>query len=263
MEAGILSELDHAGIVSVFPIRNSGTATTYYARAVEISGAPHFFVMEYLCGGSLDALLQTLGALPPPEAAAIALEIARGLYHIHARGYAHNDLKLENIVFREPVEAGKAYAPVLIDFGVATRLRPPDGVAPYITPPESIRQANMMNAPELGQDIDRRKVDVWGLGVVLYRMLGGRLPFTSRNEKRLTDRILNERPTSLAQLSPVISPELDMLIIDGCLAKDPHNRLSMVELGHQLRAYGDGVVASRDGSTTSGNSFGFWNRRRR
>lgn len=256
MEARVLSELNHQAIVKIFPIGRDNAHNIYSARAAEISGRPDFFVMEYLPGGMLKDLLEVTGTLPPPEATAIALDVARALHHMHSHGYAHNDLKLENIVMRRPVRAGEPYTPVLIDLGVATRTRPPDGLSLYITPPEQVRQSKMELAPELEDVIDRKKVDVWGLGVVLYRMLGGRLPFTG-SEKSLTQRILNERPTSLNRLSSLVSAELDALIIDGCLAKDPADRLSMLDLGLSLRDYGHGVVAGRDIDPSRGRRFFF------
>lgn len=266
-EARILSELEHPNIVQVYPIKRKGAFATYHANAVELSGEPPYFVMEYLRGGTLDALVEEVGALPFPEAAAIALEIARGLYYMHElhmhelhdddhkQGYTHNDLKLENIVFREPIRKGAPYVPVLVDFGVATRILPPDGISPYSTPPERIRQANLSTPPELEDEIDRKKVDVWGLGVILYCMLSGRLPFTG-SEKRVTERILNEQPTSLVRLASGIPRGIDELIIDGCLAKDPRKRISLWDLGNELRQHGDGVVASRDSKSGKKPRFG-------
>jgi serine/threonine-protein kinase len=245
MEARYLSELEHKSIVKVIPLNRANAHPVYSARAIEMNGRPDFFVMEYLQGGTLNKLLEESGPLPPPEALAIALEIARALYHMHAEKLTHNDLKLENIVMRRPVCVGEPYTPVLIDLGVAARILPPPALSAYITPPEQVRYNKMEIAPELEEEIDRKKVDVWGLGIVLYRMLGGKLPFTG-NEKILTQRILYERPTALTRLSSVVTTELEELVIDGCLAKDPGDRLSMLDLGRSLASHEHNIIASRD-----------------
>jgi serine/threonine-protein kinase len=256
-EARILSELNHQGIVKIYPIARSNAHHDHSARAVEIAGHPDFFVMEHLRGGALKDLLKAAGSLPPAEAAAIALYIARGLHYMHGYGYAHNDLKLENIVMRQPVRSGEPYTPVLVDLGVATLIHPPIAVTLYITPPEQLRHTKMEIAPEL-ENIDRKKVDVWGLGIVLYCMLGGRLPFVG-SEKSLTQRILRDRPTALTRLSSLIPAEMEELVIDGCLAKNPADRLTMLELGRCLRNYGQDVVAGRD-IAPGGRNRRFWRR---
>lgn len=259
-EAEILQRLDHRNIVTIYPIPRRGKADVYSARATKLDGQPFYFVMEYLDGGTLDNYLEHVGSLPADEASAIALDIARALDYMHRKGYAHNDLKLENIVFRQKVRAGEAFAPVLIDFGVATKIQPPGALSFYIAPPEQLERIQLSRPPELDNTLDLTKVDVWGLGVVMYRMVGGKLPFTGRTEKRITERILNSRPTALSRLSTTVSPELDELIIDGCLAKSPGDRLDMLQLGQALRVLSEGAVARQDGQLKSKGWRGFWSR---
>ncbi len=248
-EAELIQRFHHRNIVKLHPIPRMGKASVSYANAVDLPNNPVFFVMEYLKGGTLDEYLRQVEQLTPPEAATIAVEIARALDHIHLQGYAHNDLKLENIVFREPVQAGHAFTPVLVDFGIATRVMPPPGITLYIMSPEQLPQGSIHSAPELSQT-DSVKIDVWGLGIILYRMLGGKLPFSGRNEKSLTDRIRESRPTSLRSFSPLITAGLDEIVIDGCLAKNPAERLSLLRLGHELkRICGDGVPAQKSGQS--------------
>jgi serine/threonine protein kinase len=251
-EAELIQRFTHRNIVTLLPIPRHDRASVYHARATELPHNPAFFVMEYLPGGTLNGYLEQIGRLTIPEAAAIGLEVARALDHIHRKGYAHNDLKLENIVFRRPVVAGQPFLPVLVDFGVATRVAPPAAATLYIMSPEQVEQTNMNTPPELAKATDQVKVDVWGLGIVLYRMLGGRLPFEGRSERSLTQQILQTRPTSLHRLSPEISPYLDELIIDGCLAKEPSYRLPLLELGRELSnitGTDSTVVARLDGSS--------------
>jgi eukaryotic-like serine/threonine-protein kinase len=252
-EAKIIQRFDHSNIVNLKTIpRLDKEGEVYYANALDLPGSPVFFVMEYLCGGTLDDYLRQVGRVSVPEAAAIGLQVARGLDHMHQRGYAHNDLKLENIVFRQPVVAGEPFVAVLIDFGIATRVHQPNAGSLYIMPPEQLARAKLDSPPEVADILDRTKIDVWGLGVVLYRMLGGQLPFSGRNERSLTQRIYNSRPTSLCHLDGTIPSEMDELIIDGCLAKNPDHRLNLLEIGRWLSSMaGRDVVALR--SAENGN----------
>jgi len=243
-ESEVIQKFNHDNIVALHAIKRPGRADVFVSNAIELPGSPAFFVMEYLSGGTLDAYLQQVSSLPIEEAAAIAVSIARALYHIHEKGFAHNDLKLENIVFRELIVARNPYEPVLVDFGIATRVSAPNAGSLYIMPPEQLDMVKMQKPPEM-INMDASKVDVWGLGVVLYRMLGGQLPFSGRNEKTLTQRINNSRPTSLQKLVKEINPEMDELIIDGCLAKNPAHRLTLLQLGQRLSAMGNDVVASQ------------------
>lgn len=256
-EARTIQQFDHKNIVSLYPIpRQDKRGTVWYANALEIPGTPVFFVMEFLRGGSLETYVKQVGRLSVPEASMIAVEIARALYHMHQHNYAHNDLKLENILFRERIMAGRSFTPVLVDFGIATRVQQPNAGSLYIMPPEKVAEVKLQTPPEMAST-DQTKVDVWGLGVVLYRMLGGALPFVGRNERSLTQRIRSSRPMSLEKLSPDIPPEIDQLIIDGCLAKNPQHRLTMIELGYLLRdIVGNGsVVAQQDAESNSKGGF--------
>lgn len=259
-EAELIQRFQHRNIVQLIPIARPGKASVSYANAVELPNQPVFFVMEYLKGGTLEEYVQQVEQLTPPEAATIALEIARALDHIHMKGYAHNDLKLENVVFREPVEAGRPFMPVLVDFGIATRVLPPPGMTLYIMSPEQLPHGSIYSAPELS-DNDSMKIDVWGLGVVLYRMLGGKLPFSGRNEKSLTERIRESRPTSLRSLSPLVTAGLDEIVIDGCLAKNPADRLTLLQLGRELRRVaGDGVLAQKSARNSQSRISRFFTR---
>ena len=255
-EARILHECQHQHIVKLIPLPRDGRTSIPTAVATEIDQRSPFFVMEFLSGGNLEDYLKGVGVLSVSEAATIGLNVALALYHLHTMGYAHNDLKLENIVFRKPVVAGQPFEPVLVDFGIATRVKLQlDAGSIYIMPPEQIQVVKMSKAPEQVGPVDNTKVDVWGLGVVLYRMLGGRLPFDGRTDKSVATLIVNARPTSLHQLSG-IPHEVDDLILDGCLAKEPAHRLTMVALGKELRRLaGTGVVASKSAPPKSKNGF--------
>lgn len=259
-EAKIIQRFNHQNIVRIQLIpRVDKNGSVPYTNAVELSGSPVFFVMEYLHGGTLDAYLGQVKQLSVQEAVAISLHVARGLDHMHQCGFSHNDLKLENIVFRRLIVAGEPFSPVLIDFGIATRVQQPSAGSLYIMPPEQVARVKMVAPPEVTNGIDRTKIDVWGLGVVLYRMLGGQLPFSGRSERSLTQQINRSRPISLCSLAGNIPPELEELVIDGCLAKAPENRLNLLELGRFLAKFADGDVVAQQ-SADAGKSAGIFGR---
>ncbi len=239
-EAELLRKLDHPNIVRIYPIPRTEGRITYYVRAIEIAGDSWFFVMEYLAGGTLEHYLKQVGQLSVPEAAAIGLQIAEAVHYLHTQGYTHNDLKLENIIFKKSIQVGQPFMPILVDFGIAARVKTPEGASLYVMAPEQLQQIKTPPAPEAYKNLDKIKIDVWGLGVILYRMLSDRLPFQG-GAKTMTDRILHSTPASLYTFSGGISPHINDLIINGCLAKEPHHRLTMTETIRMLKPLAEGA----------------------
>ncbi|MBL8093729.1 MAG: serine/threonine protein kinase [Anaerolineales bacterium] len=228
-EAEILQRLSHKRVVRILPLEGAG-ADRYLARAVAVPGAPWFFALEYLAGGTLTDHLQAAGPLSLNEAVHVAGNVALGLYHAHDRGQAHNDLKADNIMFRRPVAPGEAPEPVLIDFGIAAPLNRQQDQAgsTFIMSPERVLAMRGQHAPERAADAGRS--DVWSMGVLLYQMLTGRLPFPALAEHSLTSQILNSTPAPIPALNPRVSAEVDGFVRERCLAKQPTARASLLEL---------------------------------
>ncbi|MGC4056097.1 MAG: serine/threonine-protein kinase [Paludibaculum sp.] len=183
-----------------------------------------FFVMALVEGPSLRTLLKQ-GPVPIDRAVEIAAQVAGGLEAAHRQGVVHRDIKSANII------EGAYGQPCILDFGLAlradasrlTRTGGCVGTPAYMSP----EQAE-------GRPLDHR-TDLWSLGVVLYELLTGDLPFRRDAELPTLYAIVNEEPKPPSALRPGVSAALDQLVLK-CLAKDPADRYqSAAELSERLR----------------------------
>jgi len=155
-EVETLKRLRHPNIVRLYPIPQDDQSKRipYIARALNLPGQPWYCVMEYLAGGSLEVRIRQSGRLPLPEAVEITYQIALALDHIHSKGFAHLDVKPDNVLFRHPVEANRALEPVLIDFGIAAKIQKTGlqaGAVSYMSP-ERLRLMRGELPPEQVRD---------------------------------------------------------------------------------------------------------------
>jgi len=174
-----------------------------------------YMVMEWVEGRLLRQILAEQKKLPVDRALRIAVEIAKALDYIHGHGVVHRDLKPENIM------VGADDKLKLIDFGIAAnegsrrltfaKLSQVMGTPDYISP-EQVK----------GKRGDGRS-DIYALGVMLYEMLTGRVPFQGPNAFAImNDRLLNN-PIPPREIAPEITPELQEVIYRA-LERDPKNR---------------------------------------
>jgi serine/threonine protein kinase len=235
-EVEILQKLDHRGVVRLRPV--SDGKNPYKQRAVEVAGSPWFFGMEVLRGGSLEAYLRGLKALSLGEAAAICHQVGTTLEYIHREGFAHNDVKPDNVLFRRELKVGERLEPVLIDFGVAAKLVRPqlDGSVVYMAP-ERLQESREPSPPEMLAAADPAKADVWSMGILLYRLLVGREPFLGLTDRSVTSAILRAAPPSMIKRRQDLPRELDQFVIDGCLAKEPKLRVSIRDFNSVIDRY--------------------------
>jgi serine/threonine-protein kinase len=217
-EMGIAASLSHSRIV---PLYDSGAA-----------GDMLYYVMPYVEGESLYARLERERRLPLDDALRIAHDVADALDYSHSRGILHRDIKPENILLagyppRDPGVAGGWHA-LIADFGLARAI----GAADYKKLTETgiiVGTVFYMSPEQLREDrnLDQR-VDVYGLGSIVYEMLTGAPPFAGRSLTDLVMRILRDPPPSARRVNPAVPAALDEAIARA-LAKAPANRFATMQ----------------------------------
>ena len=212
-EARAASAIEHPNICVIHEINETEEGQLY-------------MVMGYYEGETLKERIAR-GPLPEKEAVDIAIQIASGLSKAHKKGIVHRDIKPANIMVTDEGEVK------ILDFGVA-KLRGKSGITRTGTTVGTV--AYMSPEQARGADVDHR-TDIWALGVVLYEMLTGKLPFEGEYEQVVIYSILNEEPEPISSFLPGVSSDLEA-VINRCLSKDPSHRFqSMDELINSLRAY--------------------------
>jgi serine/threonine protein kinase len=259
LEAEILEKLDHPFILKILPLPLGAKTDPFVARAIAVEWQPWYYAMEYLRGDSLGELLERQKVLPLDLASAICVFVVNALFYLHNRKIYHLDVKPENIIFRHPLEKGARIEPVLIDFGVASRSRLGDASGGSIMSmaPEYLERAQGSKPPEMV--VDLTKVDVYSLGVTMYRMVTGHYPFGGKNERTLTNAILHTVPPPPCSLNSDLPGEIDRLI-SFWLAKDPNYRPNLQTLHVKLSEWAGGMTHMQDTITTGKFSFKLFKR---
>lgn len=180
-------------------------------------GPWHYLVMPYIQGGTLADRLQTRGPLSLTEADVLLAQIANALQYAHERGILHRDIKPSNILLRDDTYA------YLSDFGIARSLeqvRELTQAGTVIGTPEYM-------APELLDQPASQCSDIYALGIVLYYILAGHLPFTAPNSVAVFQKQLHESPPSITEYNPALPRPVEEVVFVA-LAKDPHRRFQSV-----------------------------------
>ncbi|MEW6511021.1 MAG: protein kinase [Bacteroidota bacterium] len=205
-EAQAASSLDHPNICAIHEIS-------------ETEDGLIFICMAYYGGENLSKKILA-GPLELNVALDIVVRIARGLAKAHEHGIVHRDIKPANIIITNDGQVK------IVDFGLAklsgatriTRIGSAMGTVPFMSP-EQVK----------GLDQDHR-TDIWSLGVLLYEVLTGKLPFMGEHETAVMYSIVNEEPALLTQVRPGLPAGLDVLIARA-LKKEPNERFeSMREM---------------------------------
>jgi serine/threonine-protein kinase len=224
-EARAVAKLSHPNVVAVIDAGEDG-------------GYP-YIVFEYVEGETLKQRIAREGALDPQEAIAYAIEIARGLSVAHARNMVHRDIKPQNVLIDSE---GRAK---LTDFGISRQLEQ-DGM----TATGRVLGTTDYVAPEqaMGRAVDQRS-DVYSLGVVLYEMLVGQVPFQADSQVGVAMKHVNEELPDVQRRRPEVSAAV-ALVVERATAKDPGERYQHVgEMIDDLSTALE-VEAARAGSTT-------------
>lgn len=202
----------------------------------------HFLAMEYIEGETLEKRLAG-DPLPFTEIVAIASQVADALGAAHARGIVHRDIKPANLMI------GARNHVKVLDFGLA-KILPVAGTeipsssqlaTQFLTSGGVVLGTVSYMSPEqaLGRDVDHR-TDLFSLGVVMYQMASGKLPFAGTSAQETLARILQSQPDALARLNYELPEEFER-IVKKCLEKDRDRRYQsakelLVDLGNLERA---------------------------
>jgi serine/threonine protein kinase/cephalosporin-C deacetylase-like acetyl esterase len=196
-----------------------------------------FIAMEYVEGESLKNKIDK-GPIAIEEVMDIAIQVAQGMEQAHKKGIIHRDIKSANIM---ATDLGQAK---ILDFGLVkvkggtllTREGTTLGTVAYMSPEQA-----------RGEEVDQR-TDIWSLGIVLYEMLSGQLPFMGDREASILYSVVHEEAKPVAAWNPDIPTELQQ-IIDRALKKKPESRYqSAADLLKDLQKYEDSLRAEKLGA---------------
>src|SRR2546428_1555868 len=204
-------------------LKSANVAHIYEIGEVE---GHHFIAMEYVEGEPLN---KRMGGRPmaAAEMVKLGIQIARALDEAHAKGITHRDIKPQNIIVTSDAEVK------MLDFGLAkltsissgTDLTPESELATKVkTSPGIVMGTVNYMSPEqaMGRDTDHR-TDIFSLGVVLYEMATGRVPFSGASLTETIDRIAHAQPEAIARFNYSVPPELEV-ILKKALRKNRDNR---------------------------------------
>lgn len=204
-EATAAAKLAHPNIVNIYDVGEDGGS--------------QYIVMEYVSGPTLKEVIQQKGCLEPIEAVRIAKEIASALESAHRNNLVHCDIKPHNILVMPDGHIK------VTDFGIARAVS-----ASTMTYSGSVMGSVHYFSPEQAKGtVITTKSDVYSLGVVLYEMLTGQLPFNGETSVSIALKHLQEEPVPIRQLNQSIPPVLEA-IVQKAMSKDPADRPSSTEL---------------------------------
>ncbi|MFA6209720.1 MAG: serine/threonine-protein kinase [Candidatus Obscuribacterales bacterium] len=206
-ECKLTAKLNHPNIVSVYDVGL-------------INGKEPYLVMEYIKGESLADKIHNSGALPYATTANIIIQICRGLQEAHTSGIIHRDLKPDNVLLQH--KSDRPDWVKIVDFGISNFVHGSKKLTKtgrMVGTPEYIAPEQLKDRP-----IDMR-TDLYGIGIMMFEMLTGRVPFDGESaESILMKHLLEDAPT-MAEVRPELAENnLFQPIVDKLLKKNPDER---------------------------------------
>ena len=202
-EAQSAARLSHPNIVNTYDVGHEGNV--------------YYIVMELVDGTTLAEMIRSDGRIPEPVAIDYAAQMCNGLAYAHRQGLLHRDVKPANILITHD-DVVK-----ISDFGIARALTQQTLA---VTQPGMVMGSVYYISPEQAQGLELRETsDLYSVGVVLFQMLSGKLPFTGDSPVAVALKHVSEAPPKLADSGADVSPALAS-IVDRLLQKNPHDRFS-------------------------------------
>ncbi len=227
-EIKLMQKINHPNIVG------------YIGADVDQASGKMFLVTEYVSGSGLDNVIRDAGSIPYKYAVSISSQICDALSVIHEAGIVHRDLKPGNIMLLDDETAEDSYLAKVLDFGIArfskdvqqkqsmsfTRLGGVIGTPEYLSPEQA-----------KGEKLDHRS-DIYSLGIIMYEMLTGKVPFEADTPEKVAIMHAMEEPPRIHERCPDLSiPKGLESVIMASLEKDPHKRFqSAQEMKDTMRA---------------------------
>ena len=236
LEARAASGLNHPNIITIFEIGRTDSIA--------------YIAMEYVEGRDLRTMMAG-ERLPLKLILRIAVKVADGLAAAHERGIVHRDLKPENVIVSRD-----GFVKIL-DFGLAKLARPfteTDSTIPQTIPGAVFGTVGYMSPEQAGgRQVDYRS-DQFALGVILYEMLTGKMPFSAPTAAETLAAIIRDEPVAIAKLNDAVPPEV-VRIVERCLSKDREDRYASTrDLMRDLREVRDRITSSSEPRYRSGGA---------
>ena len=223
-EAQLIASLEHRNIVAVYDFGETGNLT--------------YLVMQYVGGGTLRDLLRREGRIEPQRAIQYAVQMSRALHHAHQRGIVHRDVKPQNML----ISASDPNEILLSDFGIAKLFdsgssqetllaSAPSNVSNDLSltsVDQMVGTAEYMAPEQINKQPVDARTDVYAMGIVLFQMLTGQVPFSSTTVPGLLFQHVYTPPRPIREVNPSISPAVEQIILQA-LAKTPAHRYQSAE----------------------------------
>ena len=200
----------------------------HVARVIDVgtfeNGAP-YMVMEHLDGRDLSSFIHERGAMSPSDAVDAILQACEALAEAHALGIVHRDLKPANLFMTRRPDGTPSVK--VLDFGISKLTAP--GADHSMTKTSAVMGSPLYMSPEqmtASRQVDAR-TDIWALGVVLYELLTGRVPFRAETLPEICGLILTAAPSPVRDFSPGVPEGLQAAVL-RCLEKDRERRFANV-----------------------------------